>query len=258
MSGTDPWSLPTMNPTGRFSDRVGDYVKHRPGYPGEAVDRVLSGLSDAAGLVVADVGAGTGIFARLLGDRGARVLAVEPNEAMRRGAESHARVEWRSGTAEATGLADASVDVVTAAQAFHWFRAEEAMREFGRILKPGGRVALVWNVRSDADEATRAYREAILEASGHHPAEAREYDESMARVYAGFTTFERADFASEQALTLEGLIGRARSASYVPKEGARHERMVEALGALHRRFADGAGTVRLRYTTRVYAAAREG
>src|SRR4051812_29902068 len=132
-----------MNPTERFSDRARDYVRFRPSYPSEAIDEVLRGLP--AGIVCADVGAGTGISARLVADRGVKVIAVEPNAAMRGAATPHELVEWRAGTAEATGLGTAAVDLVVCAQAFHWFDPARALEEFHRILRPGGRVALMWN-----------------------------------------------------------------------------------------------------------------
>src|SRR5689334_8771077 len=99
------------HPTCRFFDRAGDYARYRPGYPGAAIDAVLEGLPKAC--TVADVAAGTGILSRLVAARGARVLAVEPNAAMRAAAAPHPGVVWSDGTAEATGLPDGSVDLVT-------------------------------------------------------------------------------------------------------------------------------------------------
>ena len=122
----------------RFSDRSTDYVRYRPTYPAEAIDTILAGLGPREELVAADVGAGTGISARLVGDRGVRVVAVEPNEAMRRAAAPHPNVAWVAGRAEATGLRGQSVDLVICAQSFHWFRAAEALRECARILNVDG------------------------------------------------------------------------------------------------------------------------
>src|SRR5262249_22138093 len=136
----------------------------------------LEGLGPPAQLVAADVGAGTGISSRLLADRGVRVIAVEPNAAMRAAAEAHARVEWREGTAEATGLGTGSVGLVLCAQAFHWVRQEEALGEFARVLPRGGRIALMWNERDRADPLMTGYREAIRAIGGEHPAEMREFD----------------------------------------------------------------------------------
>src|SRR5262245_49009958 len=94
-----------LDPTGRFTQRADDYAVYRPTYPAAAIDAILDGLGAPARLVAADVGAGTGIASRLLAERGVRVLAVEPNAAMRAVAAAHPRVEAHVGTAEATGLA---------------------------------------------------------------------------------------------------------------------------------------------------------
>jgi len=139
----------TLDPLGRFSNRVKDYVRYRPSYPAELIAhlRAHAGLGPAC--AVADVGAGTGIFTRLLLETGARVFAVEPNDAMRGAAEAelsgHPSLTSVKGTSEQTGLEDGSVDLITCAQSFHWFEPEGARREFRRILRPGGGVALVWN-----------------------------------------------------------------------------------------------------------------
>src|SRR5262245_64002535 len=165
--------LHEMNPTGRFTDRAADYVKYRPGYPGAAIDAILAGLGHPAVLLAADVGAGTGISSRALAERGVRVTAIEPNAAMRGAAEPHPRVEWQDGTAEATGLPGGSMDLVVCAQAFHWVRQDEALREFARVLRQAGRLAILWNERDRSDPLMTAYREAIRAVGGEHPAEMR-------------------------------------------------------------------------------------
>ncbi|MGH2570868.1 MAG: class I SAM-dependent methyltransferase, partial [bacterium] len=140
-SASDP-PLHDLDPRGRFTDRAADYVRYRPDYPAAAIDHVLNGLGDPSRLTAADVGAGTGISSRLLAERGTRAVAIEPNAAMRAAAEPHPRVEWRDGTAEDTRLAAASMDLVLCAQAFHWFRQEEAVAEFARVLRPRGRLVV--------------------------------------------------------------------------------------------------------------------
>jgi SAM-dependent methyltransferase len=250
--------LHAMNPTGRFSDRADDYVKFRPDYPAAAIDAVLAGLHSP--VFAADVGAGTGISARHLAERGARVIAIEPNAAMREAAEPHPRVEWRDGAAEATGLADGEVNLVACAQAFHWFRPREALAEFARVLAPGGRVALWWNTRDDADALTTGYKDAIRAVGGEHPAEARDLASAAfvdgLRVEPLLRELEALAFSHAQALDEAGLLGRATSASYVPREGARLEELRARLAALHARHADARGLVHLRYVTRVYRLTR--
>jgi len=245
----DPNTLAPLDPTGRFSDRAADYVKYRPSYPAPVVDAILAGLPLSRGLRAADIGAGTGISARLLADRGLSVIAVEPNRAMREAAAPDPRIEWREGTAEATGLADDSLYLVLCAQSFHWFHAERAVAEFGRVLVRGGRLALVWNRRDGSDPLTAGYRQAILEVGGETSAERMEFAPEVVARSGPFAPIGRQEFRNFQRLDLDGLIGRARSASYVPKQGPASERLLELLRELHARYADANG-----YVTLVYAA----
>src|SRR4028119_345738 len=140
-----------INPTQRFSSRVQNYVRFRPGYP----PQIIGLLSERCGLtknsIVADVGSGTGKLTELFLRNGNRVFAIEPNEGMREAGDEllYEYSNWSSvnAPAEATGLADASVHFVTVAQAFHWFERERAATEFRRILQPRGWVVLLWNQR---------------------------------------------------------------------------------------------------------------
>jgi ubiquinone/menaquinone biosynthesis C-methylase UbiE len=146
-----------MNPQGRFSDRAEDYAKYRPSYPKEAIDCILEGLGEPSQLLAADIGAGTGISSRLLADRGVKVIAIEPNLEMRQAATPHPLVEFEDGSAENTQLGDRCVDLVTCFQSFHWFNPEPTLKEFQRILKPQGRLAVVWNNRNKEDKFTAEY-----------------------------------------------------------------------------------------------------
>jgi SAM-dependent methyltransferase len=240
----------------RFNDRAQDYVKYRPSYPAAAIDVILSGLGAPQQLAAADIGAGTGISARLLGDRGVRVIAVEPGEVMRGAAAPHPRVSWLAATAPATGLAAASVDIVLCAQSFHWFHTREAVAEFARILKPRARLALMWNRRSLTDPLTAGYRQAIVDVGGEIEAERMPFAPEIVSDTGWFTRCERQAFPHGQRLDLDGMIGRARSASYVPKGGEPGARLVELLRALHGRFADAEGRVTLLYDTEVWMSRR--
>ncbi len=159
-----------FNPTGRFAGLSDLYVRHRPGYPDAALDRIVqfAGLSGSSLLI--DVGAGTGISSRLMAGRSVPVIGIEPNDEMRGKAAAELlpgdvpRPEYRAGRSEATGLSDGCADAVLAAQAFHWFDAAAALREFHRILKPGGTVALMWNERDEADPFTAAFGDVIRTA----------------------------------------------------------------------------------------------
>jgi SAM-dependent methyltransferase len=248
--------LADLDPAGRFSDRAEDYRRHRPTYPAAAFDAILAGLGSATDLVGADVGAGTGIASRLLAARGVQVIAIEPNAEMRAAAEPAAGIRWGSGTAEATGLPGAAVQLVLCAQSFHWFREEPALAEFQRILAPGGRLAVLWNNRDGSDPLTAGYIEAIHRVNGEHPAEMRPFDSAILERSGRFTAATVQEFPNAQRLDRAGLLGRATSASYVPKEGAAFERLRELLEALWERHRDAAGEVTLRYRTKVVLAGR--
>jgi SAM-dependent methyltransferase len=240
----------------RFNDRAVDYVKYRPGYPAAAIHGIVDGLVSSGQPVAADVGAGTGISARLLGDAGVRVIAIEPGEVMRGAAARHPSVTWMAGTAEATGLGPETVDLVLSAQSFHWFRPPAALEEFARILKRRGRLAIMWNRRSRTDALTAGYRQAILDVGGESGAERMDFDPAVVGRSGLFSPAERLVFPNAQRLDLDGLIGRARSASYVPKSGAEGDRLIALLKALHRQHADASGFVTLVYETEVYRSSR--
>jgi SAM-dependent methyltransferase len=254
--------LHALNPTGRFSSRADDYARSRPSYPARAVDAVLQGLGDPASLRVVDLGAGTGIFARLLADRGTHVLALEPNADMIAAAASHPRVEWKIAAAESTGLDDGSCDLVTAAQAFHWFDPARIYTELARILRPGGRAAAIWNEGDTSDPFTRDYYKIVTshaEDSIKAIGAARLGSEgAFARSEADpfFHRLSSQAFPYRHTLDRAGLLGRAASASYVPQSGPGRAAIEEGLTQLHARFADDRGFVRLAYQTRVHLAHR--
>jgi len=241
-----------LNPTGRFSDRVEDYVKYRPTYPRAAAECALDGAPPGT---IVDVGAGTGIWTALLVGRGREVIALEPNAEMRAAAPQLPRVTWLDGTAEATGLPNESAALVTVAQAFHWFRAEEALREFARILVPGSHVALIWNRRSRWNLFTLGYREAILSVGAETAAERMTFDPAVFHSSGVFEEPERFAFPHAQNLDREGLHGRARSASYVPKTGPRAEELGARLDELFDNHATD-GRVQLVYECEVWRAIR--
>lgn len=260
-----------IEPTKRFSDRVDAYVRHRPGYPKEILRAICDGLHVEPRAVVADIGAGTGIFSAQLLLEGFDVIAIEPNDAMREAALRAAddrrgpfadvpttdrAPSFRAvkGTAEATSLPDASVDLVTAAQAFHWFDPPRARVELLRITRPPHRVALVWNTRSlDATPFLRAY-DALLLALSDDYAKVRNHNlgEPVFTAFFGSTRYERRVFPSEQRFDRAAFLGRALSSSYVP--GQDHPRHAETVRALERLFDEHAegGEVAFLYDSEVY------
>ncbi len=221
-----------MSFTERFADRAADYAAGRPSYPAAALDALFEGLGDVRDVLAADLGAGTGISSRLLADRGAQVLAIEPSAAMRDAAEPHSRVEWIAGTAETTGLGEAVVDLVTAFQAFHWFDHAKALREIVRILRPGGRAAAIYNERDENDPFTAAYGD-IVRAYQTDDTERRRADALEAfAAFEGWHGKSRIEVRNEQSLDLDGMLARARSTSYLPKEDAKADALHAAIRAL--------------------------
>jgi SAM-dependent methyltransferase len=246
--------LHTLNPLGRFSDRATDYAKYRPSYPAIALDQILAGLPVPTELIAADIGAGTGISARLLAERGVRVKAVEPNAAMRQSAKPHSLVEWLDATAENTQLANASVHLVTCFQAFHWFDSELALPEFHRILSSTGRLALVWNDRDLKDPFTKEYTQLIRTIAQQHPASSRPPVPDALFISSYFQDIQHHRFTYQQSLDLTSLMGRCQSTSYIPKTPAVQQQLGASLQALYDRWADTSGLVHLMYRTKVFLA----
>jgi SAM-dependent methyltransferase len=243
----------------RFSNRVADYVRYRPGYPPE----VLPLLHKWCGLrrehAVADIGFGTGLLSKLFLDFGNHVYGVEPNSEMRAAGEEflagYPKFTSIAGSAEATGLPSESVDFVTAAQAFHWFQPGPAREEFRRILKTQGRVIILWNERLIDDTAFLRDYEALLLRFG---TDYSRVSESYPRAEQMLEFFGPNEFTSHalpnfQEFEFDGLSGRLRSSSYAPAPGHRYfEPMMKEL----RRVFDAhekSGVVRMEYRTRVYA-----
>jgi len=226
-------------PTERFTDRVENYARHRPGYPPELLAAIQEETGLGPGQTVADVGSGTGIFSAALLGLGCRVIGVEPNAAMRAVAEAALPGEdftSSGGTAEVTGLPDMCADAWCAAQAFHWFDPARARAEARRILRPPGPALLVWNTRKlDATPFLRDY-EALLCRFGTDYLEVghRQVDEARLRQFYG-STWSRHIFDHVQHLDWDGLRGRLLSSSYVP--GPEHPGHAHMLHALQHLFA---------------------
>lgn len=241
----------------RFSNRVENYIRHRPGYPGGVLDLLRAKAGLAATSSIADIGSGTGISSEMLLKAGYPVTAVEPNQAMREAAErllaGYPGFRSIDGTAQATTLPDHSVDLVLAAQAFHWFATPETRAEFDRILKPGGFIALVWNVRQlDTSPFLRNY-EKLLVTFGTDYTEVRHENigtEKLSMFFRGGHSTDR--LPNSQLCDYEALEGRLLSSSYAPPPGnPDHEPMLAALRRifdLHQRN----GIVSIDYVTEIH------
>ena len=243
--------------TQRFSDRVEAYVKFRPDYPSELVQTLLQKTMLDAGTVVADIGSGTGIFTRLLLDQKLKVFAVEPNANMRHAAEAlfsgDPHFTSVDAPAEHTGIADNSVDLITAAQAFHWFNNVTTKAEFRRILKPDGKLALIWNKRKVSQPFQHAY-DAVLRAYVPEYGEVNHMNLSEANIAEFFTggQMEILRFDNSQQLTFSGLLGRLKSSSYCPTESSpQYPSLVAELAALFEQFALN-NMIDFQYDTQLY------
>jgi len=211
-------TAPSIHPAAAngFASNASDYERTRPGYPASAVDFLVSQLGLRPGVTVADVAAGTGKLTRLLVPSGARVVAVEPVAAMRAFlASTSGDVDVVDGTAEQLPLADASVDAITVAQAFHWFDGPRALTSFARVLRPDGTLAVVYNHR-DRAVAWLAAVNALVEV--HRDGTPQQWDGEWVRAFDGCSDFVftgRAEFDNPQLLTTTDFIARIRSMSYV-------------------------------------------
>lgn len=243
-----------MDPLKRFTNRAADYARYRPSYPAAAIDFILAGLGDPKTLRAADIGAGTGISSRLLAERGLHVDAIEPNKEMVAAARVHPLVVYRDGSGEQTGLKDASADLVTCFQSYHWLKRDAATHEFQRILRPGGRIAVAWNITDNRDALSAAYDFAIEKAAGKVPSAYRGSAGDDLIANPPFRNGVKQLFTHRQRVELEAFLGRARSSSHLALEGAAFETLLRELTELHARHADAGGMVALAYETEVYRA----
>jgi SAM-dependent methyltransferase len=244
--------------TRRFSSRVDNYVKYRPSYPPEVVALLAAECALTPSSLIADIGAGTGLLAELFLNSGYRVLGVEPNREMREAGErllagypSYTSVD---GTAETTTLADRSVDLITAGQAFHWFDQQKSQAEFGRILRPGGWVALVWNERRiDSTPFLAAYELLLRSYAGdYEKLNHRQVDQQKLAEFFKPGSFNVRSFENRQIFDFEGVKGRLLSSSYTPEPGQPgHQQMLDELAAIVRAHSVD-GTVAFEYDTNVY------
>ncbi len=237
-----------------FSEKVSDYTASRPGYPDGLYQELTDRCAPLADVTVADIGAGTGLLTRGLLDKGYRVIAVEPNAEMRRAADYFLQGESRyrsvEGCAEVMPLATGSIDLITAAQAFHWFENDRAMPEFLRVLSPQGQVALIWNDRVLEDPLHVALDKIFAEFGGAKR-EALVAHENRSDVPRFFGSGRLENFAWPHVHYLEesGLLSLIFSRSYIPgRDTGKGREIAERAREVFSRFATK-GRVAVRYLT---------
>lgn len=245
-----------LNPKGRFSNRVENYVRYRPGYPAEIITLLHDECRLTKDSVVADIGSGTGKLAELFLNAGCQVFGIEPNKEMREAGErmNHPNFTSIDASAEETTLPVRSVDFVTAGQAFHWFDLARCRPELVRILKPGGWLVIIWNDRQDDTTPFLVAYEKLLEQFGTDYAQAHHRRADKPEVIREFFGQEPRfkSFHNLQQFDLEGLKGRLLSSSYAPVAGQpKYEEMLTELKRifdLHQKD----GTIAFEYDTHVY------
>jgi SAM-dependent methyltransferase len=248
--------MPTDS-TGRFSNRVENYVKYRPGYSAEIVSWLRQTRDLRPGKVIADIGSGTGISSSLFLEAGYQVFGVEPNSEMREKSiellAAYPDFQAVPGEAENTHLEPNSIDAVVAGQAFHWFDTTKAKLEFKRILRPGGLVVLLWNERLTASAFEKEYNQLIVK-HGKDYVEVDHRNIGTEDIAAFFhpQPVQLKIFPNKQVFDFNGLKGRLLSSSYMPLEvepGA--EAMINDLALLYKRFEEN-GRIEIHYETKVY------
>jgi SAM-dependent methyltransferase len=242
-----PWAA------GGFSRGAAAYERARPAYPAAAVAYLVEALGLCAGATVVDLAAGTGKLGRLLVPSGARVVAVEPVDAMRELIPAD-RIEALAGMAEAIPLAAAAADAVVVGQAFQWFDAAAALTEIHRVLRTSGRLAIVRNVRDVRDPVQRAFEDVLRRHRSHPSLEADLDVESALHASGLFDVCEVRSFPHEHELAAEDIIALAVSETSIALLDA--EARTAALADFGRVADSLAPRLRLRYTTEVHVADR--
>jgi len=241
-----------VDPKKRFSSRVENYIKYRPSYPLEIIDFLKEKRLLAEDTVIADIGSGTGILTKLFLNQGNQVYGVEPNKDMREAAkiflEDYTNFSSFEGSAESTGLEDKSIDLIVAGQAFHWFDVEEAKREFKRILKPNGNVALIWNHRGKAgSDFNNSYEKFTLK----YGTDIKEVRKNEGNVDL-FFNYQKETFDNIQELDFTSFKGRVLSSSYIPlADNPIFPKMILELEDLFNKHQRN-GIIRFVYDTEVY------
>ena len=245
-----------------FTDKSESYAKYRSGYPDKMIQKIIEPFKEQVVIKAADIGAGTGISSRLLGDKNVEVTAVEPNKSMAEEGGDHPNVTYVIVPAENTGLESGGYDLVTSFQAFHWFHFKKSLHEFNRILKPEGKLALVWSYWDESDAFTGKFVKLIDRASSKFEEKVTPYDGFPSGYIKRwrirllwklgwlpyFRSVEKLPFTYDQHLEKNDLIGYARSQSFIDHEGASWEELCNGLNELAKSVNTDVVTLKYRVT----------
>jgi ubiquinone/menaquinone biosynthesis C-methylase UbiE len=246
-----------IDSTKRFSDRVEDYVRYRPGYPKEIINLLENKIDFTKDWIIADIGSGTGISTELFLKNGNMVYAVEPNDEMRKAAEEellkYEKYRSINGKSDSTGLSDHSIDLIVVCQAFHWFNIAETRAEFIRILKPGGFTALIWNERQFEDSPFLIEYENLLRKhlDDSKNIGSKNINKKSISEFFGTDDYGYDSLYNYQVLDFTGLRGRLLSSSYVPKQGEKTENMIKELKIIYDKHQKE-NKVLFEYNTKVF------
>ncbi len=247
-------NLKEFNPKSRFSERVENYVKFRPSYPKEILNFLHESIGFMQESVIADIGSGTGISTKLFLDNGNIVYGVEPNREMRQAAEEiladYTRFYSMDASSENTKLKSESIDIIVAAQAFHWFDPKPTKEEFLRILKPKGTVILLANMRKKSDNKFMNGYMDIIEKYGQD-LNLKTDNQTIPKFFYPNVVYKEV-FDNPHIFTLDRLKGELISYSYMPnQQDSRFKPMMIELENLFEKYNDN-GTVIFEYETIVY------
>ncbi len=243
----------------RFSNRVTDYVSARPSYPKSLLDLLSAKIGFDSSWTVLDVGAGTGISSKLFLDNGNAVVAAEPNDAMRTAAEqwlaNYPKYRSINSPAESIPLEDHSLNLIIAAQAFHWFDPVQFAKECRRLLNDRGSVAIIWNTfEHDSTPAAVEYHGILRSYSLDFEKIVNKWRQSDLLAQTWFTqeSYSYSELRNDQTYDFDQMIARVASSSYMPsRDHPRFESMVDAYRKFHAEFASD-GRVTLPCVCKVY------
>ncbi|KAB8126288.1 class I SAM-dependent methyltransferase [Gracilibacillus oryzae] len=247
-----------MKSADKFTDKAEVYAKYRPSYPHEWIEYLVSETGINKNDIIADIGSGTGILSRVLLERGFTVIGVEPNDDMRTIADQTLKPDPRfisvKATAENTTLKDNSLDLITVAQAFHWFDMEQFRMECKRILKQDAKVALVWNSRDRSADINKQSAEVCQKYCLNF----KGFSGGMEETPIAFEQFYKDGkydfkyFRNDLPFDLDGFLGRYLPASYAPKKTDKeYKPFITALTELFEKYSSN-GKIVMPNITRSY------